>query len=222
MSELNEKTEKVGQTENKQPLKPFKVLSTSLGIMLAGHLILASTLLAADTAAVKPQLVEWSSDEVKAYFDSSLDWNLPLPKDQAGQPTASPAPEGSPIIINNGGFGWDDLLLYHMIFNMGSPYSSKSWSSKRPYYDVKTNKAYKPKTYDAGTFQNKPSTKTKTPNTSSGSGSFTTNKSSTNKSSNTTGSSTTSSSGSSSKSTSTSSGSIGSKSSGFSSSSSGG
>jgi hypothetical protein len=206
-----EEKEWIAVMSGRTQIKPLKVLSTSLGLLLAGHLILAPTLQAAQPdAAAKPQLVEWSTEAVKAYFDPNIDWSIPF--EQAAQQTPAPGTGGgsAPIIINNGGFGWDDLLLYHMIFNMGSPYSSKKWSSSRPSYDVRTNKAYVPKTYTADTFRNKPSVNK--PSTSSGTGSFKTNSSS----------STSNSSSTSSKTTTSSKGSIGSKSSGFSSSSSGG
>jgi hypothetical protein len=233
------------------PVKPLKVLSTSLGLMLAGHLLLvpALTEAAAPTAsssiapAANPKLVEWSSDDVKAYYNPSVDWSIPLPKldgaANGGQATPTPSPtpspgtsgNGSTTIINNnngghgggfgfgGGFGWDDLLLYHMIFNMGSPYSSSNWANNRPSYDYRTNQPYTPPASTNRSFANQPTADKTTPRTNSRTGSFSTNKSSSSSVSNS--QSSTSSSSSSSKSTSTSSGSIGGKSSGFSSSSGG-
>jgi hypothetical protein len=233
--------------------KPVKVLSTSLGLMLAGHLLLAPTLSAevapssspssspsstpVSTPVSSPQLVEWSSEEVKAYYNASVDWSIPLPKLEAdkkeGQPTPTPSVGGTsggntPIIINNGGssgggffgggFGWDDLLLYHMIFNRGNSYSSNSWVNNRPSYDYRTNQPYVPQTYDNRSFANQTKANLATPRTNSRSGSFSTNKSSGSSSSS---SSSSTSASSSSKSTSTSSGSIGGKSSSFSSSSGG-
>lgn len=230
MSEHDGKKYQHGAEQTPKPSsgKQLKVLSTSLGIMLAGHLLLAPGIHAETANGTAPQLVEWSSDEVKAYFNPSIDWNIPVPFEQKeGQasptPSATPASGGTsngsaPVIIQNnggfgGGFGWDDLLLYHMIFNRGSLYSSSNWVNSRPSYDYRTNTPYVPKTYSSGSFTNSPITKT--PTTSSGTGSFTTNKSSSSSSSS-------SNTGSSSKSTSSSSGSIGGNSSGFSSSSSSG
>jgi hypothetical protein len=222
------------------PIKPLKVLSTSLGLMLAGHLLLTPALSVeaaapsptpTNTAAASPKLVEWSNEEVKAYYNPSVDWSIPIPKQEvagkqtAPTPTASPGTTGgsSPTVVNNhyggygGGFGWDDLLLYHMIFNRGSSYSSSGWVNNRPAYDYRTNQPYKPQTYTNRTFANQPSAEMTKPRTNSRTGSFSTNRSSSNPSS-VSGSS---SSSSSSKSTSSSSGSIGGKSSGFSSSSGG-
>jgi hypothetical protein len=213
--------------------KPLKVLSTSLGLMLAGHLVLAPALSVetvasaaspAITATAEPKLVEWSSEEVKTYYSPNVDWSIPLPKEEAAAkpgeasptPSASTSGGSSAPIANHigsgfgGGFGWDDLLLYHMIFNRGGLYSSSNWVNNRPSYDYRTNQPYKPQTYANRPFANQPAAGMTTPRTNSRTGTFSTNKSSSG-----------SSSGSSSKSTSSSSGSIGSKSSGFSSSSGG-
>jgi hypothetical protein len=231
--------------KNNSTAKPLKVLSTSLGLMLAGHLLLAPTISAetaaspspSSTSVSNPQLIEWSSEEVKTYYNPSVDWSIPLLKEadkKDGQPTPTPSTSGTsggnaPTIINNinggssgggffgGGFGWDDLLLYHMIFNRGNSYSSNSWVNNRPSYDYKTNQPYVPQTNVNRSFSNQTTANATTPRTNSRSGSFSTNKSSSGTSSN--ASSTSSSS--STKSTSTSSGSIGGKSSGFSSSSGG-
>lgn len=216
--------------------RPLKVLSTSLSLILLGQMLLG-TAQAAETPSANAgssKLVEWSNEDVKAYYDPQVDWSLPIPPDKglvAPSPTATPSTTGgstAPIIVNQvsgGGFGWDDLLLYHLIFNTVSPYSSSSWGNNHRSYYYRSNTPYVNKTYQPSSFTNRSTTKT--PTTSSGSGTFTSNsnKSSTTKSgttgssvsgSNTSGS--TSSSGS--KSTSTSTGSIGGKSSGFSSSSS--
>ncbi|NOV01310.1 hypothetical protein [Paenibacillus planticolens] len=216
----------------------LKVFSASLSLVLAGQLLLLPAY-AAESPSPNPassKLVEWSTDEVKAYFDPSVDWNLPVPPASgAVSPSPSPTPAAgsgstgggtTPVIVNNigggSGFGWDDLLLYHLIFNRPSPYSSSSWGSSHRSYYYRSNTPYVTKTYQPSSFSNRSTTKE--PTTSSGSGNFTTNKSSTsNAKSGTTGSSGTSSgTTSSSKSTSTSTGSIGGKSSGFSSSSSSG
>ncbi|NOU71647.1 hypothetical protein GC098_09455 [Paenibacillus sp. LMG 31458] len=213
--------------------RPLKVLSTSIGIMLVSQMLLLSAHAVESpnpsaAGAGSSKLVEWSSEDVKAYYDPSVDWSLPVPvlsdnKTTSPSPSPTPAAGGSstgiggsttPIIVNQvtggGGFGWDDLLLYHLIFNTVSPYSSSSWGSNHRSYHYRSNTPYVTKTYQPSSFSNRSTTKT--PTTSSGTGSFTTNKSS----SNSTSGGTTSSS----KSTSTSSGSIGGKSSGFSSSSS--
>ncbi|KQX45846.1 MULTISPECIES: hypothetical protein [unclassified Paenibacillus] len=213
--------------------RPLKVLSASIGIMLVSHMLLLSAHAVESpnpsaAGAGSSKLVEWSSEDVKAYYDPSVDWSLPVPvlsDNKASSPSPSPTPAAggsstssggstTPIIVNQvtggGGFGWDDLLLYHLIFNTVSPYSSSSWGSNHRSYHYRSNTPYVTKTYQPNSFSNRSTTKT--PTTSSGTGSFTTNKSS----SNSTSGGTTSSS----KSTSTSSGSIGGKSSGFSSSSS--
>lgn len=223
--------------------RPLKVFSASLSLILAGQLLLLPAYAAESPTpnAASSKLVEWSTDEVKTYFDPAVDWNLPVPL-ASGAPSPSPSPSPTPtagngstsggttpIIVNNvsggSGFGWDDLLLYHLIFNSPSPYSSSSWGSSHRSYYYRSNTPYVTKTYQPSTFSNRSTTKS--PTTSSGSGTFTTNKSST---SNTkpgttgsvSGSGTSSGTTSSSKSTSTSTGSIGGKSSGFSSSSSSG
>lgn len=148
--------------------KPFRILSTSLGVALAANMMLMPTAGAegtttSDSAAV-PKLLEWSSDEVKQYFDPKMDWNIPLPaSEQPGSDgtdeTSAEGDKGSsgqaPMVIHNG-FGWSDLLLYHMIFNRGSSYSSSGWSDRRPVYDSGTNKPYQPKTFNSGTFENRP------------------------------------------------------------------
>lgn len=211
--------------------RPLKVLSASLGVILIGQMLLLSAHAAESPSpgAGSSKLVEWSSEDVKAYYDPSVDWSLPVPVEKSTtspSPSQAPAAGGTaPIIVNQvsggSGFGWDDLLLYHLIFNTVSPYSSNNWGSSHRSYYYRSNTPYVTKTYQPSTFSNKSTTKT--PTTSSGTGTFTSNKSS---SGNTTGTSSsvnssgTTSGGTTSKSTSTSSGSIGGKSSGFSSSSS--
>ncbi|MFC5452000.1 hypothetical protein [Paenibacillus aestuarii] len=238
--------------------RPFKVVTASVGLLLASQLFIYPQTPA--IAAGTPSLVEWSNDEVKAYYDAAVDWSLPIQaaeKDSSASPSPTPsaAVGGStvtssgtaPIIVNHsygGGFGWDDLLLYHLIFNSGSPYSSSTWVSNHTTYNYRSNTPYVTKTYQGNSFSNR--SVAKSPTTSSGKGTFSTNKSSASTTTGTstkstsssstsssnsaktstgssssvsTGSSSSSSSGSS-KSTSTSSGSIGGKSSGFSSSSS--
>ncbi|GGI44203.1 hypothetical protein GCM10008018_05930 [Paenibacillus marchantiophytorum] len=170
--------------------RPLKVLSASLSLFIAGHLLLLPAHAAEspnpNTGAAK--LVEWSSDEVKSYYDPSTDWNIPL---LSAKPAASPTPTGTggtvgstaPIIVNQvsggSGFGWDDLLLYGLIINSVSPYSSSSWGNNHRSYYYRSNTPYVTKTYQPSTFSNRSTTKT--PTTSSGTGTFTTNKSSTSK-----------------------------------------
>lgn len=208
--------------------RPLKVLSTSLGLILMGQMFLLSAHGAESPSpgAGASKLVEWSSEDVKAYYDAAVDWSLPVPAEKnatSPSPTPTPASGGTaPIIVNQvsggNGFGWDDLLLYHLIFNRVSPYSSNTWGSNHRSYYYRSNTPYVTKTYQPSTFSNKSTTKT--PTTSTGSGTFTSNKSSSSNSG-TTGSVNNSgtSGGTTSKSTSTSTGSIGGKSSGFSSSS---
>ncbi|MDI4645976.1 hypothetical protein [Cohnella hashimotonis] len=162
---------------------PLKTLSTSLGIALLANAALGSASFAAEakpseTAAVaQPKLVEWSSEAVKAFYDPAVDWNLPLAGDgdeckdgedvvpcppAAGSGTGSGTGTGSSgqtVIVNNGyhsGFGWDDLLLYHLIFNNGSSYSSSGWANSHTTYYAGTTRPYKAKSYDSETFRSKP------------------------------------------------------------------
>lgn len=142
--------------------KPVKVLSTSLGIALLASAVLGGTGVSATSAtgSEQPKLVSWSSEEVKAYFDATVDWSLPMPSLEEDQTEApeEPADGGaSPTVIHHygSGFGWDDLLLYHLLFNNGGSYSSSGYYKNRPAY-YSTNKArYTPKTYSSDTFQNK-------------------------------------------------------------------
>lgn len=202
--------------------KPPCVLSTSLGIILAANLLLTPTLTVTkvygETAAEESKLVEWSSEQVKKFYNASMDWNIPLPVDSKLEkvgapgstvsPSPTPIPNGSsntPVIVNQGGgFGMTDLLLYHMIFNRGGSYSANQMYNSRPVFNPGTTRPYQAKTFGADTFQNRPTTGStvRPPTTSQTSGTFST------KSSMTT------------KSTSSSSSGIGGKSGGFSSSSS--
>ncbi|OZB93000.1 hypothetical protein [Paenibacillus sp. XY044] len=196
--------------------KAARVLSTSLGVALLANAFLIPGATAAgasantsgdQTAADEPILVSWSTEEVKQYFDKNTDWNIPLKEqpeeDQEGQSaSAGSGTTGGTTVINNygsvhSGFGWDDLLLYHMLFNSGSSYSTTNYYNGRPTYYTGTSQTYKPRTYTSGTFQNKQVVgSTVRPKTSTSTGSITR------------------------RGTSSSSGSIGGKSSGFSSSSS--
>jgi hypothetical protein len=175
--------------------KTFRVLSTSLGVVLAANLILAADVFGdqatptptpASSPADQPKLAEWSSDAVKAYFDASADWNIPLAADdnKAGTSTPTPAPAGSsaagggsaPIIVqNNGGFGWEQLLLYHMIFNSGRSYAPSSWNGTHPMTDYRTNRPYTPKSFDTETFRSQATANSSVrPKTSNSGGTFTT------------------------------------------------
>ncbi|WP_438444734.1 hypothetical protein [Gorillibacterium sp. sgz5001074] len=181
------KKEKGGRPSGRTPLK---VLSTSLGLAIAAHMLLAPGLFTeqAHAEGTEPKLTEWSTEEVKAYFNPSLDWSLPLtdagtpqPTPTTGTGTASGTGTGTsggtaPVIIHQGGgFGWDDLLLYHLLFNNGGSYSSGSWHKSHPVYDPRTKQPYQPKTYSTGAFENKPVTGSNVkPKTSASSGSFTT------------------------------------------------
>jgi hypothetical protein len=176
--------------------KPLRILSTTLGIALVANMLLMSsaygeTASPTPSLADSPKLVEYSSDAVKKYYDPNVDWNIPVPFDDKGNPigtgqagsgsSGSDTSNGNTTIINNGGgyggggIGWTELLLFHMIFNRGGS------------------------SFTSDTFQNKPTTgSTVRPVTSKKSGTFSTKNS---------------------KSTSSTKGGIGGKSSGFSSSS---
>ncbi|XEC97267.1 hypothetical protein AB6A23_12360 [Paenibacillus tarimensis] len=156
--------------------KPLKVLSTSLGIVLLANAVSASgaygqsVTSANQGGANDPVLIEWSSEEVKSFFDPTVDWTLPLSiSEQESQEEAeggsagsenqggSGAETGGTTVIHTGsGFGWDDLLLYHLIFNRGGMYSSSTWHTNHKSYNPRTGTAYKPQSYGSGSFQNKP------------------------------------------------------------------
>jgi hypothetical protein len=145
--------------------KPLRVLSTSLGIaLLANAMFIPGGVHATGgSTGEEPQLVSWSTDEVKAYFDKNVDWNIPYPEEnteETVQEGTGVVSSGGTTVINNyggysSGFGWDDLLLYHMLFNSGSNYSSRGWYNNRPTYYGGTRTTYKPPTYSSGSFQNK-------------------------------------------------------------------
>lgn len=150
--------------------KPIRVLSTSLGLALLANAFLVpgagATASGSGTTADEPKLVAWSTEEVKQYFDKNVDWNIPLPaaeEDQEGAGEASgsggssSSGAGGTTVINHygGGFGWDDMLLYHLLFNSGSSYSSGRWYDGHRGYYAGSSTPYKPKTYSSETFQNK-------------------------------------------------------------------
>ncbi|WP_442601291.1 hypothetical protein [Paenibacillus sp. KN14-4R] len=147
--------------------KPLKVLSTSMGLVLLANLAFTPIVIGETTNPSSAKLVEWSSDEVQSFFDPVSDWNVPLPNlsqnENASTASPSPSPTGSggssggntTIVHSGGGFGWSDLLLYHMIFNRGGVYSSNQYYANRPAYVSGTNTTYKPKSYEDTSFQNK-------------------------------------------------------------------
>ncbi|WP_136607950.1 hypothetical protein [Paenibacillus dokdonensis] len=164
--------------------KPIKVLSTSLGVALLANAFLMSGVTAADATngtTDEPKLVSWSTEEVKAYFDKNADWNIPLPEEteKEDQTQSGSTGSGDTTIINNygtshSGFGWDDLLLYHFLFNGGSIYRPSTYYDNRRTYYTGTSQAYKPRSYTSSTFQNKPVVgSTVKPKTSRSTGSIT-------------------------------------------------
>lgn len=180
--------------------KPLKVLSTSLGIALLANALASAgpsnaasaetsapspSASASSSAAAAPVLSEWSTDAVKAYFDPSIDWNLPMPDDDAEKAGDQPSETasagggtggggGTTIVHASSGFGWDDLLLYHLIFNRGGTYSSTAYYGSHPAYDARSGQAYKPAAYDSDSFRNKAVVgSTVRPKTSNATGSIT-------------------------------------------------
>ncbi|MBB6673342.1 hypothetical protein [Cohnella nanjingensis] len=157
--------------------KPLRVLSTSLGIALLANALYAAGVphpasaasaqagpTASSGADAGPALTEWSSDAVKAYFDPSVDWNIPMPEEEPDDGAAggtssgtvgSGGSGGTTVIHHTSGFGWDDLLLYHLIFNRGGSYSSGAYYNSHPAYDARSGSAYRPRTYGGDTFRNK-------------------------------------------------------------------
>lgn len=142
---------------------PIRVLSTSLGIALLANamFIPGGTAASASSSGEEPQLVSWSTEEVKAYFDKNVDWNIPYPEqEEVVEEGQGAVTSGGTTVVNNyggynSGFGWDDVLLYHMLFNSGSNYSSRGWNNNRPTYYGGTRTTYKPPTYSSEKFQNK-------------------------------------------------------------------
>ncbi len=150
--------------------KPIRVLSTSLGIALLANAFLipgaGATASGNGTSADEPKLVAWSTEEVKQYFDKNVDWNIPLPLEEDGEGAegasgsdGSGGSGGTTVINNyggyNSGFGWDDMLLYHLLFNNGASYSSGRWYDSHRGYYAGSSTPYKPKSYSSETFQNK-------------------------------------------------------------------
>ncbi|MDG0791421.1 hypothetical protein OMP38_11495 [Cohnella ginsengisoli] len=147
-------------------------------------------------AAPSPALTEWSTEAVKAYYDPALDWNLPdldEPSEEASTTSGASGGgggggmsgggkgsgsgglsggEGATVVHSS--FGWDDLMLYHLIWGRGGSYSSGAWGASHPAYNAATGASYKRPNYDANRFQNRPTTgSTVRPVTSSDSGGIT-------------------------------------------------
>ncbi|SFB03786.1 hypothetical protein SAMN05216312_103121 [Cohnella sp. OV330] len=168
--------------------RPLRTLSTSLGIALLANAAIGPVAYSAAaspsaSAGEQPQLVTWSSEAVKSYFDPAVDWNIPLvpgeddcvqdnADNKSAQDPAVPceaAPTtgtgtavqsgSSTVVVNNhygSGLGWDDLILYHLLFNNGASYSTTSWYNSHTTYYAGTSKPYKAKKYTADSFQSKP------------------------------------------------------------------
>lgn len=158
----------------------IKALSTSLGVALVVNLLALPTVDGQESIQPdKVKLTEWSTEEVKEYFDAAADWNIPNPeeikKEKVNVNKASNTLIASPQTeISHGGFGWDDLLLYHLIFNRGGAYNSSSWSSSNRIYHSGTSTPYKTKTFNSDSFQNRSVTNSSVrPHTSTGAGSIT-------------------------------------------------
>lgn len=150
--------------------KPVRVLSTSLGIALLANAFLIPgsgvSATSSSSGSDEPKLVSWSTEEVKQYFDKNADWNIPMPVsedkkgEQAGSAGSTDTTGNGTTVINNyggygSGFGWDDMLLYHFLFNSGSNYSSSSWHKDHRGYYAGTTTPYKYRSYSSDTFQNK-------------------------------------------------------------------
>ncbi|GGN94241.1 hypothetical protein [Saccharibacillus kuerlensis] len=163
------KTDSRGQASEPVTRRPIKVLSTSLGLaLIANTALVPAGALASNTSSgsTEPKLVEWSSDEVKQYFDPAIDWSLPITQEdlQEQEQTAPPSSENGDgtTVVNNyyggygSGFGWSDLLLYHFLFNNAGVYSSRGWYNNRGGYYAGTNRPYTPRSYNSGSFQNRP------------------------------------------------------------------
>lgn len=164
--------------------RPIKVLSTSLGLALIAHAAIAPIGSAsASSGSAEPKLVEWSSDEVKQYYDPSVDWSLPIDEQKLQEQEQTTAPtdgSGGTTVVNNyyGGygssFGWDDMLLYHFLFNNAGVYSSRGWYDNRRGYYAGSSRPYTPRTYSSGSFQNREvSGSTVRPKTSNSTGKIT-------------------------------------------------
>jgi uncharacterized membrane protein YgcG len=147
--------------------KPIRVLSTSLGIALLANAVISSGVSANGEAVnviAEPKLVAWSTEEVKSYFDKRIDWSLPPLEALPGATGQVAKEEEEEVGAADGAgavhhyhsvFGWDDLLLYHLLFNRGSSYSSSHWHNNHKGYYTGTTTRYMPSTYTSDKFQNK-------------------------------------------------------------------
>ncbi|MCC3376172.1 hypothetical protein [Cohnella sp. REN36] len=174
---MTQEEDKTGGAKLPLPLapdgKPLRVLSTSLGVALLANALYAagtphpasaeSAQASPSAAAETPVLTEWSSEAVKAYFDPAVDWNIPLPgeeeeEDGGADQGDSGGSGGHATVVHHtyaSGFGWNDLLLYHLIFNRGGSYSSGTYYNSHPVYDAKNGTAFKPRAYGDDAFRNK-------------------------------------------------------------------
>ncbi|MDO3409953.1 hypothetical protein QWJ34_09285 [Saccharibacillus sp. CPCC 101409] len=167
------------------------MLSTSLGLaLIANAAFIPGGALASGTSggsgSSEPKLTEWSTDEVKQYYDPSVDWSLPITEEQLQEeeqttaPAAGTGDSSEATVVNNyyggygSGFGWDDMLLYHFLFNNAGVYSSRGWYDGRRGYYAGTSTPYTPRTYSSGSFQNRQVTgSTVRPKTSTSTGKIT-------------------------------------------------
>lgn len=142
--------------------KPLKVLSTTLGAALLANVIFGTNAFATEVeygGEEEPKLISWTTEEVKAYFDPVADWELPFSgisgEEEEGVNGAEEATGGATVSKPGSSFGWDDLLLYHMLFSVGRSYSSKKWHEHRPSFYSSSKAAYVPMSYTSDYFQNK-------------------------------------------------------------------
>ncbi|MCQ4087951.1 hypothetical protein NOM90_13890 [Saccharibacillus sp. JS10] len=146
----------------------MKVLSTSLGLaLIANTAFIPGGALASNnssSSSSEPTLVEFSTEEVKQYYDPSVDWSLPISEEDLQEQEQTAPPSGSSnegTVVNNyyggygSGFGWSDLLLYHFLFNNAGVYSSRGWYDNRRGYYAGSTRPYTPRTYSTGSFQNR-------------------------------------------------------------------
>src|SRR5690554_7872652 len=84
----------------------------------------SQALAASEQVNSEPRLVAWSNDEVKAYYNSKVDWSIPTTEftesDVAeGQGGDSVGGDGGTTIVHNSGFGWESMLLYGLLMSRG-------------------------------------------------------------------------------------------------------
>lgn len=178
-------TKRSGQDQEPGFSRPIKVLSTSLGLALIANTALVPGGALASNASggsSEPKLVEFSTEEVKQYYDPTIDWSLPITQADLQEQEQTTAPESAPdgTVVNNyyggygSGFGWSHLLLYHFLFNNAGVYSSRGWHNNRRGYYAGSTRPYTPRSYNTGSFQNRPVTgSTVRPKTSNSTGKIT-------------------------------------------------